>query len=351
MKAPLIPRLLVWFFLASGLAGISGRLRAEDVPVARWEGRTMGSPYLVQVVHANLPQGLVTRLQEEVERCLEEVNRQMSHYRKDSELSRFNQAPAHLAEKVSPELTRVTRFALDLSRQSSGAFDPTLGPLVNLWGFGEAGPGRGEPSETEIQACLARIGWRHLSVTPAGELEKDLEGLSLNLSAVAKGFGVDEMGRVLKSHGLTNWYASIAGEVLVSGHSPRGTRWRVGITAPVDNWREGDPMAGGVEISDRAISTSGDYQKFFRDAQGRRFSHILDPRTGRPVQNEVGGVSVVAPNAMTADGLATTLFVLGPEKGLKLLESWPQASALFLLHQTNGQFRRLESPGFPRAAD
>jgi thiamine biosynthesis lipoprotein len=154
------------------------------------------------------------------------------------------------------------------------------------------------------------------------------------------------MVKLLREHGLANVYASIAGEVRVTGHNPRGTKWRLGISVPVDHWREDQPMAAGVAIADQALSTSGDYQKFFTDAAGRRLCHIIDARTGTPVQHQLAAVTVVAPDSMTADGLSTTLFVLGPDAGLKFIESRPEAAALFILREKDGSFRQVASSRF-----
>ena len=155
------------------------------------------------------------------------------------------------------------------------------------------------------------------------------------------------MIRVLQRHGLENLYASIAGEVRVMGHSPRGTKWRLGISVPTDHWREDQPMAAGVEISNQALSTSGDYQKFFVDAAGRRLCHIIDARTGTPVQHQLASVTVVAPDSMTADGLSTTLFVPGPDAGLKFIDARTDAAALLILREKDGGFRQASS-GFAR---
>jgi thiamine biosynthesis lipoprotein len=334
---------LGWVILT--LAGLCA-VAAEDLPVVRWQGRTMGSPYTVQIVGTNLSSGQIESLKSEVEERLKEVNRQMSHYQPDSELSQFNRAPAHKPFKVSPEFARVVRFSLEIDRQSNGAVDITLAPVINLWGFGEKTDQRAVPPNAELEAAMSRTGCHHLTVTDKDELVKDIPDLTINLSAVAKGFGVDEMVRVLCSHGFTNVYASIAGEVRVLGHNSRGTNWQVGISAPVAHWTEDDPMAAVVSITDRAVSTSGDYQKFFMDAQGRRLSHIIDPKTGWPVQHTLGGVTVVATDSMTADALSTTLFVLGPEQGLKFIESWTNASALFVVRESDGQFRTIASSRF-----
>ena len=332
---------------ASVLLGWSIRaLNASELPAVAWQGETMGSVYTVKIVGANLAPARIDALKAEVDQRLKEVNRQMSHYQPDSELSRFNRAPANTPFKVSPEFARVVRFALELNRRSQGAFDPTMSPLINLWGFGEQSRERAVPPEAELEAAKQRTGCQHLSVTDRDELVKDIPDLAINLSAVAKGFGVDEMTRVLRGHGLTNIYASIAGEVMVFGRNPRGTNWQVGISAPVSHWRENDPMAAVASLSNQALSTSGDYQKFFFDAQGRRMCHILDPRTGWPVQHDVGGVSVTASNSMTADALSTALYVLGREEGLRLIESWTNAAALFIVREPEGQFRLVPSARF-----
>ncbi len=339
---------MVLIYLIAIFAWLNSPAQAADLPLIAWQGETMGTMYSVKVVGAQLPAERIATLKAEVDRRLKEVNRQMSHYLPDSELSRFNRAPANVPFKVSPEFARVVRFSLDMNRWSQGAFDPTLGPVINLWGFGEHASQRVVPPPEELRAALKKTGCQHLQVTERDELVKDIPGLALNLSAIAKGFGVDEMARVLLDEGLTNLYVSIAGEVLVRGCNPRGTNWQVGVAAPLGHWTEYDPMAAVVSLANRAISTSGDYQKFFFDAQGRRLCHIFDPRNGWPVQHHVGGVSVVAPNCMTADALATTLYVLGSNEGLKFIETWTNAAALFIVREAEGKFLQVPSSRFAR---
>lgn len=321
-------------------------LSAADLPLVTWTGQTMGSVYTVKVVGTNLAPTDLTGLKREMDDRLKKVNRQMSHYLPDSELSRFNQAPAIEPFKISPEFARVTRLALDLNRRSHGAFDPTLGPVINLWGFGETTTQRQTPPAGQLRAALQQTGCRHLQATARDELVKDIPGLHLNLSAIAKGFGVDEMARVLRRHSLSNFYVSISGEVFAAGHNARGTNWQVGISAPISDWREGDPLVSVLSLSGRAVSTSGDYQKFFFDAAGRRLCHIFDARTGHPVQHNLGSVSVVAENCTLADGLSTTLFVLGAEEGMKFIEGFSNAAALFIVREKDGQFRQLPSTRF-----
>jgi len=322
-------------------------VRAAELPVMRWDGRTMGSPYTVQIVGINLSPKQTGQLKQDIEARLRAINRQMSHYQSDSELSQFNRAPANQPFKVSPEFARVTRFSLELSSRSQGVFDPTLTPLINLWGFGEKSEVRAVPAADALAAAQRVTGWRHLKVSDRDELTKGIPELGLNLSAVAKGFGVDEMIRVLAARGFTNVYASIAGEVRVLGRNSRAQKWLVGVSSPVDFWNENDSFEAVAALSNQAISTSGDYQKFFTDSEGRRLCHILDPRTGWPVQNRVGGVSVVAPDSMTADALGTILFILGPEAGLKFIADRPDVSAMFILREPDGAFRRVASSNFP----
>jgi len=317
-----------------------------DLPLVAWEGRTMGTVYRVQLVDPRLTPSKITTLKNEVALRLQEINRQMSNYLPGSEISRFNRSSANKPFPVSPEFATVVRFTLEVCKRSDGAFDPTLGPVIALWGFGETTSAHAVPSKDALTAAMKKTGWRHLSVTDDGALLKDLPGLTINLGGVAKGFGVDEIVRILRRHKVANAYVSIAGEVRVLGHSPRGTKWRLGISAPLDQWRENDPMAAIVSLRDRSLSTSGDYQNFFRDTKGRRQSHIINPRTGAPVRHMLGGVSVVAPDSMTADALGTTLFVLGPEAGRKFIDSWDGAAALFVVRQPDGSFKQLPSARF-----
>ena len=308
----------------------------------------MGTVYTVKISGTNLPSASRASLQKAVDDRLHEINRQMSHYQPDSEISRFNRAPANVAFSISPEFTKVMRFALELNRLSNGAFDPTLGPVVNLWGFGEKSSQQKVPNDKELQSALAKTGCQHLKITDKNELIKDIPELSLNLSAIAKGYGTDAIIQLLIQNGFTNCYASIAGEVRVLGQNPRGNRWQIGVASPVTHWNEDNSMATVVSLSDQAISTSGDYQKFFTDPQGRRLCHIIDPSTGWPVQNKVGGVSVIATNSMTADALSTVLFVMGPDKGLKFIEAWTHTAAIFILRESENSYRQISSSRFSR---
>jgi len=328
------------------MAAGSGLGSAEDHPVIRWAGQAMGSPYTVQIVDAKMDNLQVAGLKAEVEQRLKDLNQQISHYLSDSEISKFNHGPANQAFKLAPDLLRLMKFSLDLNRQSQGSWDPTLGPVISLWGFGEKTEKHAIPPEAELKAALKLTGCQHLKLTDSGELIKDIPELSLNLSSSAKGFVTDEIVKLLGTHGLTNVYVAMAGDLAVRGHSPRGVKWQVGIALPMENWKENNPMATAVSLTNQAISTSGDNEKFFKDAQGRRLGHIFDPKTGWPVQHDVASVSVVGPDSMTAGATATTLFVLGQEAGLKYIEARPTMAALFIVREGEDKFRQVPSSRF-----
>jgi len=325
------------------MAAGSGLGSAEDHPVIRWTGQAMGSPYTIQVVDAKMDDMQVMALKAEVGQRLKDLNQQVSHYLPDSEISKFNHAPANQPFKISPDLVRLMKFSLELNRQSQGSWDPTLGPVISLWGFGEKTEKHAIPPEAELKAAMKLTGCQHLKLTDNGELIKDIPELSLNLSSSAKGFVTDEIVKLLGTHGLTNVYVAMAGDLAVRGHSPRGVKWQVGVALPMENWKENNPMATAVSLTDQAISTSGDNEKFFKDAQGRRLGHIFDPKTGWPVQHDVASVSVVGPDSMTAGATATLMFVLGQEAGLKYIEARPTMAALFIVRDGEDKFRQVPS--------
>jgi thiamine biosynthesis lipoprotein len=313
-----------------------------------WTGETMGGVYTVKIANSPLNREQLDALKQKIHARLEAVNRQMSHYQPESELSRFNRAPASQPFKVSPDFARVLRLALEIHERAGGAFDPTLGPVINLWGFGEKTGQRQVPSSEKLREAMSQTGCQHLKVTGQDALVKDLPGLQINLSAIAKGFGVDAMAGVLLQAKLTNFFVGISGEIRASGRKAGGENWRVGVSAPISNWLPGDPLVAALSLPDKAISTSGDYQKFFFDAQGRRLCHIFDPRTGHPVQHTLGSVSVMADNCALADALSTTLFVMGEQAGMKFIESLTNAAALFVVRNPDGTFKSVPSSRFPK---
>lgn len=289
-------------------------------------GETMGTTYSVKV--AVVPDGVsgdeVARLANEK---LERVNALMSTYIDDSELSRFNASRSTDWFDVSEDTAIVAAAAVELHRLTEGALDVTVGPLVGLWSFGPEGAPERVPSDDEIAAAKARCGIEHLEVrfAPPG-LKKTLPELEVDLSAIAKGFAVDGVADALVELGIDRFMVEVGGEVRVGGPKADGAPWRLGIEEPVAGMRRVGHL---VAMEDEALATSGDYRNYF-EADGERYSHIIDPRTGRPVAHELASVSVLAASCTRADGLATALLVLGPDAGHSLAESL-KVEALFLV--------------------
>ena len=270
-------------------------------------GHTMGTSYRVV---ARCPATLDA---DRIDAVLAGVNASMSTWDENSEISRFNTSPAGEWTTLSPPFAEVMRAALELSAMSDGAFDVSVGALVNAWGFGPA-PARGVPGDREVEAALARTGFRHLELD-GDRLRKTLD-VSIDVSALAKGYAVDAVAENVTKQGCAEYLVAIGGEVRVRGNNPRGYPWGLGIEMP-----DGRGSAHRVLVLDEgAIATSGDYRSYF-ERDGQRYSHTIDPRTGRPVTHGLASVSVVHASAMWADGYATLIAVLGPEAGLAFAQS------------------------------
>lgn len=305
-------------------------------------GATMGTRYIVRI--ASLPLGIDAHtLRAEFERLLETVNDQMSNWRAVSEISRFNAGPASSWLEISPDTSTVVDEALGVSRLSGGAFDPTIGPLVDLWGFGPGSAARGIPPRARIEAALATMGFRHVRTkrVPVA-IAKGQAGIEVDLSGIAKGFGVDKLAEHLDRKGISDYLVEIGGELRARGHSPLRRPWRIGVERPAIGRRAIQRIVG---LDRGAIATSGNYRIFF-NSEGRRYSHIIDPRNGEPVAHELASVTVVAPSTMQADAWSTALMVLGPEAGLRLARR-ENIAALFIV-KDGRRFAEIASPRFER---
>ena len=309
--------------------------------LVRFSGQTMGTTYHVslRVPPAETVEGLRTA----VDGRLAAVNRSTSTWDPQSELSRLNAAPAGRPIPLSDELYKVLAAAQHWSRATGGALDVTVGPLVNLWGFGPDGARR-TPGAREIATARARSGHERLRLEP-GRLTKTVEGMYVDLSAIAKGYGVDEVGRLLRGRGIDNYLVEIGGEVLAAGERDTGTPWHVGIERPEPGLAQGAALVGAVPLRRGALASSGSYRRY-RDELGGRRHHIIDPRTGAPTVSPLVAVTVWAPDCMTADALATALMVLGPEQGLAWVERTADVEALFLVDLGAGGFAQRASSGF-----
>lgn len=301
-------------------------------------GPTMGTSYNIKYLQQDgLPSS--DDLHKEIDRLLEEVNDQMSTYRKDSELSRFNQYQGIDPFEVSNQTATVVKEAIRLNGLTEGALDVTVGPLVNLWGFGPEARPEVVPTDAELAERKANTGIHHLSVE-GNKLSKDLPHLYVDLSTIAKGWGVDVVANYIESQGIHNYMVEVGGEIRLKGLNRDGVPWRIAVEKPTVDERSIQEI---IEPGDMAIATSGDYRNYF-ERDGVRYSHIINPQTGRPIHNRVVSVTVLDKSCMTADGLATGLMVLGDEKGIEIAEQ--NHIPVFMIVKTDDGFKEIASSAF-----
>lgn len=302
--------------------------------LTRFAGPTMGTAYRVSVA-AELTENETEALRAGVEATLDRVDMLMSTYRPESELSRFNVSEAGQQVDLSADTAVVIAEAMRAGSVSAGGFDLSVGPLVDLWGFGPA-DGHGVPSDEAIADASAQTGPDALRFDPErGVLGKTRNGLRIDLSGVAKGHAVDLVAAHLDAAGLDSYLIDVGGELKARGRKSDGSRWKIGIERPVVGQRQVQRV---ITLEDGSIATSGDYRNFF-ERDGRRYSHTIDPRTGYPVQHKLASVSVLSRRAMSADALSTAMMVLGPDEGLALAQRL-DLPALFLLHGDEGIVER-----------
>lgn len=305
-------------------------------------GATMGTTYHITLVqHPDVGAVNLEQLQQLVDQELVNINQLMSTYIADSELSLFNQFPVGQWYEVSPETLAVIEYSLSLSALTSGKFDVTVSPLINLWGFGHKGDTH-FPSDEAIAEAKQTVGWGSVIIDKQHSAIKKAKPLSVNLSAVAKGYGVDHIAQVLDAQGIDNYLVEIGGEIRVSGKNQKQLLWRIGVESP-SLLQSGAQKV--ISIDNEAVATSGDYRNFF-EKDGIRYSHTIDPVTGKPVIHNIASITVIADTAMEADGLATALMVLGEEKALALATE--KGIPVYMLLYEEDNFSVLHSPAFKR---
>ena len=258
-----------------------------------------------------MPAGAKSIRQNDLQQQLDAWESIISHWRPDSAVSRFNDSTKTDWIAVPVELVEVVELAQQIGGDTDHALDITIAPLIDLWGFGATGRRDSPPTDAEIASAKAQCGWQHLHTRHAPPaLRKDLPGLRINVSAVAEGWALERLAQHLESNGITRFLLEIGGEVLARGE------WRVGVQSPAAPPGE---SAQTLLLKDQSIATSGVYRQHFSVA-GKEYAHILDPRTGRPIEHKLASVSVIHPSAAQADGFATALLVLGPDAGRRLAE-------------------------------
>ena len=303
--------ILVIFVLLSG---------QDDGEILRLTGYTMGTTYDLQLVGVPEPQPLAD-ISDSVDAMLARLDRQIfSTYAVDSELSRFNRHPVNEPFTVSSEMIDVLLMAEEVAELTDGAFDVTVGPLVNLWGFGPDNRQSPEriPDDAALAAASARVGHDYLTVDPVGSRIAKTRDIDVDLSAIAKGYAVDKLGDYFDSLGVEAYFLEIGGELKMKGLKPGGDSWIPAIEAPEASqsriyeifFSRGETLA---------VAGSGDYRNYFEE-NGVRYSHEIDPRTGQPIRHSLAAVYVLDDSAARADALATALMILGAEQGRELAE-------------------------------
>ena len=327
----------------------------QDSATLRLSGETMGTTYNIVALdkEARLD---ADDVRSAVEATLAEVNAQMSNWDPTSEVSRFNAFISTEPFGISAELAQVMQAANEVHAASDGHFDVTLSPLIELWGFGARRPDSPVPSDTAVAEALKLVGQdRLLSLTADPfALSKREPETTVYLAAIAKGYGVDAVAATLERLGLTDYMVEIGGDLIASGTNPDGNDWRIGIERPDAG---SGTVAQIVDITGLGMATSGDYRNYF-EAGGIRYSHIIDPQTGRPITHSTASVTVLAETAMLADAWATALLVLGQDRGLALSEQLDLAvlfiardissDSLEFVVTASSQFERLQAETLAR---
>jgi len=307
-------------------------------------GETMGTTWAVTLNPPDLSRSERARIRKRIEAELDAVNGAMSTWDPDSELSRLNEHASSEPFSLSKPTLDVLAAARGISERTGGAFDVTVGPLVAAWGFGAGArvPGAA-PEADELATIRERVGFERLELDlAAGSVRKRHPGLRVDLSAIAKGYGVDRVAEALATEGFAGFLVEVGGELRAEGQRPGGGAWRLAIERPEP---DGRAVHAVVELSGVALATSGDYRSFY-EAGGERLTHIVDPRLGRPVRHGLASVSVLHERAALADAWATALMVLGPEEGLRVAAA--EGLAVYLIVRTEGgAYEVLTTPQFP----
>ncbi len=314
---------------------------AAERPMLEIHGRTMGTFYGVKVV-GDFPGGQQA-LQSQVDALLKHYNDEISTYDPNSALSKFNQLQSVQPFPVSQDMADLIISALRVGQRTQGVLDVTVGPLVNLWGFGPDKRPVKTPTDEQIAAARARVGIDRLHVEVSADhatLRKDVPSLYVDLSTIGEGFGADKVAEFLEARGVHHYLVEIAGASRSRGVNAKGEPWKLAIQKPTD---ELEDIQAIIIPDGRAVSTSGSYRNYY-ELDGKRYSHIIDPATGKPITHKLVSVTVITPTAMEADGLDTALMVMGPGKAMAFAKQ--QNLAVYLVSKTAQGFKAEYSPAF-----
>lgn len=328
--------IMVLFTLISGCDGASKPDKGMVL-----EGKTMGTVWRVSLAGVNPSRADELRLR--IQNQLNEEDRMLSTWKADSLISRFNQSRTTGRYPVTADMADIVTLALRIGARTKGAMDITIGPLVNLWGFGPGAPPPHTPTDAQINAARTNTGLQHLTVINRSNdqwLQKDIPDLQLDLSTMSEGYAADRLAQLMAQEGVSRYLVSVGGAVVSRGVNSAGHPWRVAIQKPTD--RE-NAVQAIVDINGHGISTSGSYRNYY-EIDGKRISHVIDPASGRPITHRLVSVTVIAPTALEADGWDTGLMVLGPEKAREV--ALQEKLAVFLVMKEGQKFTTWMSPQF-----
>ena len=321
-----------WIFLLLLVGGTAWILSSHNKNrLHENEGSIFGTFYHIKYVYSeDLQPAILARLHE--------VDASLSAFNKNSVLARINRNEDVTVDSLFAD---VFRLSMQVSRETDGAFDITIAPLVNAWGFGPQG--KKELTEQEVDSLLQIVGYEKVKLTD-GKVVKADRRMQLDCNAVAKGYGVDRVAALLDSHGIKDYMVEIGGEIVAKGQNPDGRPWRIGISKPEEN-----PNAPGcnqiiLRVNNTALATSGNYRNYYYK-NGRKYTHTVNPKTGLPFQHTLLSASVMAPDCATADAYATAFMVMGMEKARAVLEKHPELQAYFIYSADNGQTATWHTPG------
>ncbi len=292
-------------------------------------GLSMGGQYSVKaLVNASTDLEL---LNAGVSKCLDKIESQMTVFNAMSVLMQFNHYPANEWFQLPQEMAENIKIALEIGALSHGALDITLSPLVELWGFGANGAISKQPSDKDLSAITTILGHQNLQYDPTNQRLRKLVNCTISLNSIAKGYGADQVGVYLKQQQIDNFMVEVAGEIVTAGHNGKGDKWRLAIEKPLLGISDAQQI---INISDMAVATSGDYRKY-AELGGKRYSHVIDPITKRPIDHALASVSVITCDAAKADALATAMLVMGEAKAVKFAEE-NQFAAYFIIKSDTG---------------
>lgn len=303
----------------------------QNTPYQKDEGYIFGTVYHITYQHSD-------NLKEQIEQQLMEVNRSLSTFDPNSIISQVNQ---NKNPKVDRMFTEVFTLSERIAKETNGAFDITVAPLVNLWGFGFK---KGQtPSPQAIDSLRATVGFHKVKLVNQHVKKSDPRTM-LDCSAIAKGYGCDVVARYLRSQGVKNFMVEIGGEIVTSGISPKRMPWKIGVTKPTDDpSQQSNEVEAIINVTDKAMATSGNYRNFYYK-NGRKYAHTIDPKTGRPVQHNILSATVLADDCATADAYATAFMVEGLQGAQRVLAHHPELMVYLIYSDAKGHNKVWYSP-------